>query len=185
MTNADKFTIVNNDGYKKEEVDAYVRRLEEQIVQLNDGKKSTVKSEETNVSSDFIAQYQSMKMELDGYREIELKLKEALEAAHTATEKIQEIVETESRRILYEANKNADEIIEKALNESIIALKYIKKMRVDAKVFQKRFEVLVSAQKDFVNQNIWDEILAPIDPYEFVDIKSISDIKNNDDEENK
>jgi len=166
------FTTVFGNGYDQDEVDSYIVSLQAELAKYKYAK--------TDVSADFLAEHETMKSELESYREIEGKLKEALHAAHKATENIQQIVENESRRILFEANKNADDIISEALDQSMTSLNYIKKMRTDARVFQKRFEVFIAAQNEFIDETIWDEILAPIDGYEFMNIKSIDDIKDYD-----
>lgn len=176
-----EFTKVSTEGYNAEEVDAYIAKLRAELTRV----KQEHKYAQANMSKEFWKEYESMKAELASYHEIETKLKEALRAAHKATENIQQIVENESRRILYEANKNADEIISEALDQSMSSLKYIKKMRTDARVFQKRFEVFVAAQNDFIDETIWDEILAPIDPYEFMNIRSIDDIKKMEKDDNE
>ena len=175
MDNVEKkaFTIVGDNGYDADEVNRYIADLEAKLVEA----QVKTPSDNDTLTEDFLKEFESMKLELASYREIETKLKEALRAAHKATENIQRIVENESRRILYEANKNADEIIIDALEQSMLALKYIKKMRTDARVFQKRFEVFVAAQNQFIDHTIWNEILAPINAYEFIDIHSIDDIK--------
>jgi cell division septum initiation protein DivIVA len=166
------FTTVSSDGYDKNEVESYIARLQSELIKYKDAM--------SDVPPDFLAEHETMRTELASYREIEGKLKEALQAAHKATENIQQIVENESRRILFEANKNADDIIAAALDQSITSLKYIKKMRMDARVFQKRFEVFIAAQNEFIDETIWDEILAPIDAYEFMNITSIEDIEDYD-----
>jgi len=164
------FTTVSRDGYDREEVEAYIALLQAKLAKYKDV--------DVEASADLLIEHETMKTELASYREIEGKLKEALHAAHKATENIQQIVENESRRILFEANKNADDIIAEALDQSMTSLNYIKKMRTDARVFQKRFEVFIAAQNEFIDETIWDEILAPIDAYEFMNIKSIEDIKD-------
>lgn len=168
------FTKTETEGYNPQEVDKYIQQLK---AELENEKQKHQAVPEKEFSSDFLHEFETMKEELNSYREIETKLKDALRAAHKATENIQQIVENESRRILFEANKNADEIIAEALDQSITALRYIKKMRTDARVFQKRFEVFVAAQSQFTDNSIWNEILAPIDSYEFIDINTIDDIK--------
>lgn len=179
------FKTVDGEGYDPYEVDAYIAELQNALLIA---KQNNIEQQNNaNPSAEFLREFEIMKVELKSYKDIENKLKDALRAAHKATENIQQIVENESRRILFEANKNADEIIGEALEQSIIALKYIKKMRTDARVFQKRFEVFVAAQNQFIDNNIWNEILAPIENYEFIDINSIDDIKkiekNNEEKE--
>jgi len=164
------FSTIPSEGYDPSEVESYIAMLQSELTKY--------KAANAGVSADFLEEYDTMRTELASYREIEGKLKEALRAAHKATENIQQIVENESRRILFEANKNADDIIAQALDQSMTSLKYIKKMRTDARVFQKRFEVFIAAQNEFIDETIWDEILAPIDPYEFMNIKSIEDIQD-------
>jgi|GEM_PF-2924262 len=177
--NEDKnmFTRVQTDGYDALEVDKYIQELQAELAMEKEKNSQTSQKE---IPDNFLHEFEAMQKELKSYREIETKLKEALRATHKATENIQQIVENESRRILFEANKNADEIIAEALEQSIIALRYIKKMRTDARVFQKRFEVFISAQHQFIDASIWNEILAPIDSYEFLDINTIDDIKKID-----
>ncbi len=172
------FTKVTLGGYDPQEVDAYIKTLEQKIA-TNSAPKIEKKTE---VPTDFLEQFENIQGELKGYKEIELTLREALEAAHKATIDIQEVVDKEARQILFEANKNADQIIQQSLQQSIAALNYIKKMRTDARVFQKRFKILIDAQNEFSDSNLWDEVLAPIDPYEVIEITKITDIIKNEDE---
>ena len=180
MDNENKFSKLPHGGYNPKEVDSYIQQLE---LEIQNYKLKSVDTSSLEVPMDFVQSFEAMQKELDNYHEIEDKLKEALQATHAATENIQQVVETEARKILYEANTNADEIVSQALEQSIIALNYIKKMRVDAKIFQKRFEILIQAQQDFATNNLWEEIFAPIEPYEFIDIESIKDINDIEEKE--
>ena len=172
------FTAVSN-GYDPKEVEQYIAELERQV----NGQYKTIETKD--VPLDLISKLKNLEEEVEGYREIEISLKNALEATHIATKKIQVVVEEEARKILFEANENADYIINEALNQSISALDYIKKMRTDARVFQKRFQILVDEQNKMSQTMIWDEILAPIDKYNIVEIHSIEDIIKNNKEESK
>ncbi|GBU10449.1 hypothetical protein AwErysi_00650 [Erysipelotrichaceae bacterium] len=172
-----EFTKLAIGGYDPEEVDPYIQKLEKLL-----SVEAKVQPSRPEIPKDFLQEFQSIQGELKGYKEIEMTLRDALEAAHKATLDIQEVVDQEARHILYEANKNADDIIQQALEQSISALNYIKKMRVDARVFQKRFKILLAAQNEFSDTNLWDEVLAPIEPYDVIKINTIDDILNDVDE---
>lgn len=167
-----KLTEITPNAYSKNEVDAYVDEL---IHQISKFKKEAQPSRAEN-SEVLIKEFEKLQTELDEYKEIEASLKNALTAAHEATKKIQEVVEAESREILYNANKNADLIVSQALEQSIQALDYIKQMRTDARVFQERLKILVDEQDKLTEKTIWKEVLAPIEAYDLVDIRSIDDI---------
>ncbi|MGL5041660.1 MAG: DivIVA domain-containing protein [Culicoidibacterales bacterium] len=173
-----EFKKVALGGYDPNEVDAYIAKITAKLAAKNN--LEVEKSPE--IPSDFIEQFNSIQGELRSYKEIEITLREALEAAHKATIDIQEVVDSEARKILYDANTNADKIVSQALEQSISALNYIKKMRTDARVFQKRFKILIDAQNDFADMNLWDEVLAPIEPYEVIEISNIKDMLKSKDE---
>lgn len=179
MSNEKKvFTTVAN-GYNPDEVDLYVAELERQM-----SSQSQI-VETLDIPVELLARLQDLEEEVERYREIEISLKNALEATHIATKRIQAVVEDEARKILFEANQNADFIVNEALAQSISALDYIKKMRTDARVFQKRFQILVDEQNKMSKELIWNEVLAPIDKYNVVELHSIEDILQNNEEKSK
>lgn len=177
---ANRFTLISSGGYNPAEVDAHIDKLEQDLRLLQELHDGSHKHAE--IPEEFVIQYSKMQEELQNYQVLESKLKEALEAAHRATLELQEIVDLEARKILHNANQNADLIVNQALMQSQNALAYIKKMRTDTKVFQKRLEILMEAQNEFTDEHVWDEILAPIERYKIIEIQSLNDISNDSDE---
>ncbi|HLQ73950.1 MAG TPA: DivIVA domain-containing protein [Bacillota bacterium] len=92
------------------------------------------------------------------FTNIEETLNRSIVVAQETAEEVTSNARKESRLIIKEAEKNADRIVNEALNKSRQVYMEIEDLKKQGKVFRSRMKNLVQAQLDMISTDDWDEL---------------------------
>lgn len=101
---------------------------------------------------------EQLEEKLGHFTNIEETLNKSILVAQETAEEVKGNATKESKLIIKEAEKNADRIINEALNKSRSISMDVEELKKQAKVFRTRLRMLVEAQLDMINTNDWDEL---------------------------
>ncbi|WP_138414977.1 DivIVA domain-containing protein [Aquibacillus sediminis] len=93
---------------------------------------------------------------LGHFSNIEETLNKSILIAQETAEEVKGNANKESKLIIKEAEKNADRIINEALQKSRRISIEVEELKKQAKVFRTRLKMLVEAQLEMVESNDWD-----------------------------
>src|SRR5690606_9212259 len=96
---------------------------------------------------------------LQHFSNIEETLNKSIIVAQEAAEEVKRNAQAESKLIIKEAEKNADRIINEALNKSRKIAIEIEELKKQSKVFRNRFKMLIEAQLDLLNNDDWEHLM--------------------------
>src|SRR5690625_2493630 len=92
------------------------------------------------------------------FTNIEETLNRSIVVAQETAEEVTTNARKESRLIIKEAEKNADRIVNEALNKSRQIYMEIEDLKKQGKVFRSRMKNLVQAQLDMLSTEDWEEL---------------------------
>lgn len=95
---------------------------------------------------------------LGHFTNIETTLNKSILVAQETAEEVKGNANKESKLIIKEAEKNADRIINEALDKSRRISMDVEELKKQAKVFRTRLKMLVEAQLDMIGTDDWDEL---------------------------
>ncbi|UOQ43120.1 DivIVA domain-containing protein [Halobacillus salinarum] len=95
---------------------------------------------------------------LGHFNNIETTLNKSILVAQETAEDVKNSANKESKLILKEAEKNADRIINEALQKSRRIAIEVEEMKKQAKVFKTRLRMLVEAQMEMIENDDWDHL---------------------------
>ncbi|MFD1038063.1 DivIVA domain-containing protein [Virgibacillus byunsanensis] len=95
---------------------------------------------------------------LGHFTNIEETLNKSILIAQETAEEVKGNATKESKLIIKEAEKNADRIINEALNKSRRISMDVEELKKQAKVFRTRLKMLVEAQLDMIGTDDWEEL---------------------------
>nr|WP_202409643.1 MULTISPECIES: DivIVA domain-containing protein [Halobacillus] len=95
---------------------------------------------------------------LGHFNDIETTLNKSILVAQETAEDVKTSANKESKLIIKEAEKNADRIINEALEKSRRISIEVEDMKKQAKVFKTRLRMLVEAQIDMIENDDWDHL---------------------------
>lgn len=95
---------------------------------------------------------------LGHFNNIETTLNKSILVAQETAEDVKNNANKESKLIMKEAEKNADRIINEALEKSRRISIEVEEMKKQAKVFKMRLRMLVEAQIDMIENDDWDHL---------------------------
>ncbi|WP_117169785.1 DivIVA domain-containing protein [Paraliobacillus sediminis] len=101
-------------------------------------------------------QVEDMKDRLGHFSNIEETLNKSILIAQETAEEVKGNANKESKLIIKEAEKNADRIINEALQKSRTIAIEVEDLKKQAKVFRTRLKMLVEAQLELVENDDWD-----------------------------
>ncbi|MFB1049645.1 DivIVA domain-containing protein [Paraliobacillus sp. JSM ZJ581] len=104
-------------------------------------------------------QVEDMKERLGHFSTIEETLNKSILIAQEAAEEVKGNATKESKLIIKEAEKNADRIINEALQKSRRIAIEVEELKKQAKVFRMRLKMLVEAQLELIENDDWDGLL--------------------------
>ncbi|TLG76613.1 DivIVA domain-containing protein [Culicoidibacter larvae] len=145
-------------GYKKQDVDSLLESITTEQFELQKKNK------------DLMDRCSQLETDLQNYRNMEDTLKRALMVAEEAATDLQKIVEQEAQQIIDDAAVNADRIVEEALVQAKDALTAIERMKKDVDVFKQRLKLLLEAQLELTDDDVWREVVSSLDGYESPDV---------------
>ncbi|TGB04989.1 DivIVA domain-containing protein [Halobacillus salinus] len=95
---------------------------------------------------------------LGHFNSIETTLNKSILVAQETAEEVKTNAQKESKLIIKESEKNADRIINEALEKSRRINIEVEDMKKQAKVFKTRLRMLVEAQLDMIDNDDWDHL---------------------------
>ncbi|WP_186577538.1 DivIVA domain-containing protein [Aquibacillus kalidii] len=101
-------------------------------------------------------QVEQLNERLGHFSNIESTLNKSILIAQETAEEVKGNATKESKLIIKEAEKNADRIINEALQKSRRISIEVEELKKQAKVFRTRLKMLVEAQLDLVENDDWD-----------------------------
>ncbi|GAA5415033.1 septum site-determining protein DivIVA [Paraliobacillus ryukyuensis] len=104
-------------------------------------------------------QVDDMRDRLGHFSNIEETLNKSILIAQETAEEVKGNATKESKLIIKEAEKNADRIINEALQKSRKISIEVEELKKQAKVFRTRLKMLVEAQLEMVENDDWDGLL--------------------------
>lgn len=104
-------------------------------------------------------QVEDLQDKLGHFTNIEETLNKSILIAQQTAEELKGNATKESTLIVREAEKNADRIINEALEKSRRIEIEVEELKKQGKVFRTRLKMLVEAQLELVENNDWDQLL--------------------------
>ncbi|WP_404452522.1 DivIVA domain-containing protein [Virgibacillus necropolis] len=95
---------------------------------------------------------------LGHFTNIETTLNKSILIAQETAEEVRGNATKESKLIIKEAEKNADRIINEALNKSRRIAMDVEELKKQGKVFRTRLRMLVEAQLEMIGTEDWDQV---------------------------
>ena len=127
-------------GYKKEEVNDFVKEVTDEYESMLQKLKSSCEIIET------------LKSELKHYKDIESPLNRAILVAEESTSNIKKAAYDESKVIIEDAKRNATKVINNALQKAEKIESEAESLRRKVAVYKRRFRTLVEDQLDEIEQ---------------------------------
>ncbi|TMN23509.1 DivIVA domain-containing protein [Lentibacillus cibarius] len=103
-------------------------------------------------------QVEQLNEKLSHFTNIENTLNNSILIAQETAEELKGNAQKESKLIIKEAEKNADRIVNEALNKSRKIEVDVEELKKQAKVFRTRLRMLVEAQLEVINTNDWEDL---------------------------
>ncbi len=108
---------------------------------------------------DLKRQVDELQQKLGHFSNIEETLNKSILIAQQTAEEVKGNATKESKLIIREAEKNADRIINEALEKSRRIEIEVEELKKQGKVFRTRLKMLVEAQLELVENGDWDQLL--------------------------
>lgn len=96
---------------------------------------------------------------LEHFSNIEETLNKSILVAQESAEEVRRNAKKESQLIIKEAEKNADRIINDALNKARKIELEIEELKKQASVYRMRFKMLIEAQLEMLHNDDWDTVI--------------------------
>lgn len=109
-------------------------------------------------TKDLEAKVNQLEEKIGHFTNIEATLNKSILVAQETAEEVTSNARKESKLIIKEAEKNADRIINEALNKSRRVYMDIEELKKQGKVFRTRLKMLVEAQLDMLETDDWEEL---------------------------
>ena len=93
------------------------------------------------------------------FRAMEDSLGKSIMLAQETAEELKQNARKEAQLVIRESEKNADRIIQEALNKARKSSIELDEIRKQAMVFRARFRSLIQAQMEMLESNVWEEIV--------------------------
>ncbi len=133
-------------GYDEDEVNEFLDQvIKDYEMAIREKKELTEKVEQLNEK-------------LGHFTNIETTLNKSILIAQETAEEVKGNATKESKLIIKEAEKNADRIINEALNKSRRISMDVEELKKQAKVFRTRLKMLVEAQLEMIGTDDWEEL---------------------------
>ncbi|GAB3067859.1 DivIVA domain-containing protein [Virgibacillus ainsalahensis] len=128
--------------------------------EVNEFLDQVIKDYETAIrdNKDLKEKVEQLNERLGHFNNIEETLNKSILVAQETAEEVKGSATKESKLIIKEAEKNADRIINEALNKSRRISMDVEELKKQAKVFRTRLKMLVEAQLEMINTEDWEEL---------------------------
>jgi cell division initiation protein len=133
-------------GYNEDEVNDFLDRI--------------IKDYETLIRQNKELEEKNAQMEeqVRGFRAMEDSLGKSIMLAQETAEELKANARKEAQLVIREAEKNADRIVQDALNKARQTALELDEVRRQAAVFRARFRSLLQAQMEMLESGDWDEV---------------------------
>jgi cell division initiation protein len=133
--------------------------------EVNDFLDQIIKDYETLIGekADLEAQIKAAKEKLGHFSNIETTLNKSILVAQQTAEEVKQNANKESKLIVMEAKKNADRIINEALEKSRKVTLNIEELKREANVYRTRFQMLIEAQLELLKSEDWKSLTSAPD----------------------
>ncbi|WP_010631018.1 DivIVA domain-containing protein [Sporolactobacillus vineae] len=128
--------------------------------EVNDFLDQIIKDYETVIreKKDLEQEVKSAKEKLSHFSDIETTLNKSILVAQQTAEEVKNNANKESKLIVMEAKKNADRIINEALEKSRKVTINIEELKKEANVYRTRFQMLIEAQLELLKSDEWKDL---------------------------
>lgn len=106
------------------------------------------------------AKVKQLEEKIGHFNNIEETLNQSILVAQETAEEVKSNARKEARLIIKEAEKNADRIVNEALDKSRKIHLEIEDLKKQGKVFRTRLRMIVEAQLEMIDSNDWEEIFS-------------------------
>lgn len=138
-------------GYDEDEVNSFL----DQII-----KDYEITIRERN---DLEQKVKELEEKIGHFSNIEDTLNRSILVAQETAEEVKSNARKESKLIIKEAEKNADRIVNEALNESRQIYLENEDVKKQGKVFRTRLKMLIEAQLDLIGSDDWEELFEEVE----------------------
>ncbi len=137
-------------GYNEDEVNDFLDRI--------------IKDYETLIRQNKELEERSMQMEeqVKHYKLMEDSLGKSIMLAQETSEELKQNARKEAQLVIREAEKNADRIVQDALNKARKSALELDEVKKQAAVFRARFRSLLQAQSEMLDALEWDQITTDV-----------------------
>lgn len=135
----EKFSYETN-GYNRSEVNKFV----EEVITQTEGIISKCKSQKKEI--------ESLRQELDRYRNMEVSLKDAIIRAEEAGDNIKKMAREESNMIIVDAKHNASRIVNEALLKAEKIEVKAETIENNMKIFKRKLKLIMEQQMAVVEE---------------------------------
>jgi len=133
-------------GYDEDEVNEFLDQvIKDYEIALRDAKENSSKVKQ-------------LEEKIGHFTNIEDTLNKSILVAQETAEEVKGNAKKEAKLIIKEAEKNADRIINEALDKSRQIYMEIEELKKQGKVFRTRLKMLVEAQLDMIGSDDWEEL---------------------------
>ncbi|CAM3760953.1 DivIVA domain-containing protein [Alkalicoccus chagannorensis] len=134
-------------GYDEDEVNEFLDRV------IQDMETVTMEKEE------LFNRVNELEEKLSHFSNIETTLNKSILVAQETAEDVKRNADKESKLIIKEAEKNADRIVNEALQKSRKISMEIEELKKQATVYRTRFKMLIEAQQNMLETEDWEDIM--------------------------
>ncbi|RYM07248.1 DivIVA domain-containing protein [Sporolactobacillus sp. THM7-7] len=128
--------------------------------EVNDFLDQIIKDYETLIrdKKDLEHQVNNLEEKLSHFSDIETTLNKSILVAQETAEEVKQNANKEAKLIVMEAKKNADRIINEALEKSRKVTLNIEELKKEANVYRTRFRMLIEAQLELLKSDDWKKL---------------------------
>lgn len=130
--------------------------------EVNDFLDQIIKDYETLIreKNDLEQKVKNTEEKLSHFSNIETTLNKSILVAQETAEEVKQNANKEAKLIVMEAKKNADRIINEALEKSRKVTLNIEELKKEANVYRTRFQMLIEAQLELLKSDDWKQLSA-------------------------
>ncbi|WP_240375202.1 DivIVA domain-containing protein [Bacillus piscicola] len=128
--------------------------------EVNEFLDQVIKDYETVIreKSELFSKVDELEERLEHFSNIEETLNKSILIAQESAEEVRRNARKEAQLIIKESEKNADRIINDALNKSRKIELEIEELKKQASVYRMRFKMLIEAQMEMLHNDDWDQV---------------------------
>ncbi|SFE40569.1 DivIVA domain-containing protein [Alteribacillus iranensis] len=128
--------------------------------EVNEFLDQVIKDYETVIreKNELFSKVDELEERLEHFSNIEETLNKSILVAQESAEEVRRNARKEAQLIIKESEKNADRIINDALNKARKIEMEIEELKKQASVYRMRFKMLIEAQLEMLHNEDWDQV---------------------------